>query len=157
MSLEASAIAFPSAPGARVSASRALLVAATCAALALVALAPSDVRPDVVEPDLALVLRWMAAIKGGMAGLALAACFWRLARPAASWRLAAYLVGPPLMAAGSLALWRLQALGLAAAGLHLGLFALLLAAATDVHFIPASLRRHRRRDDSAGRSPVGAS
>jgi hypothetical protein len=141
MSLEASAISFPSAPEARVSANRALLVGTACAALALTALATATPPREVVEPDLVLVLRWMAAIKGGMAAFALAACFWRLARPASSWRLAAYVVAPPLMAAGSLALWQLQTLGLAAAGLHLGLFALFLAAATDVDFIPAGLRR----------------
>lgn len=143
MILQASAIALPTGLAARSPPNRAFLLAATCAALAVAALATSEARPDEIEPDLVQVLRGMAAIKAGFAGLALVCCFWRLSRPAASWRIVAYVLGPPLMAAGALALWRLEGVGLAAIGLHVGLFAVLAAAGTDADFI--MLRRGRER------------
>jgi hypothetical protein len=97
-----------------------------------------------VEPDLARVIRFMAAIKGGFALAALVAGFWRLARPAAPWRTAIYVLGPPAMAGGALALGTLHAPALAAASLHLGLLAVVAAALTDPDFLPdrPRLRRH---------------
>ena len=129
------AAAFPSPRGA--------LALATIAAVAAASFAAPDLRAEAIDPDLVLVIRAMAAIKGGLAALALAACFWRLARPASAWRMVVYVAGPALMAAGTVALWRLEALGLAAVGLHLGLFAVLAAALTDPDFIawPGRARR----------------
>jgi hypothetical protein len=89
-----------------------------------------------VDPDLVRVIRFMALIKGGFALAAFAACFWRLARPAGPWRTPIYVAGPPLITAGAIGLWSLQSLPVAAAGLHLGLLAVLAAALTDPHFLP---------------------
>ncbi|MEG9527770.1 MAG: hypothetical protein MIL41_18725, partial [Hyphomicrobiales bacterium] len=86
-------------------------------------------------------IRFMALIKGGLALAAFAGCFWRLARPAAPWRMPVYVAGPPVMAAGAIGLWSLHDLGLAALGLHLGLFAVLAAALTDPAFLPDPSRR----------------
>ncbi len=96
-----------------------------------------------LDPDLTRLMRFMAALKGGFALVALAACAWRLGRPAASWRKAVYVVGPGAMAAGALALWQGQAVGLATIGLHAGMFALLATALTDEAFIPAQSRATR--------------
>lgn len=90
-----------------------------------------------LEPDLARVLRFMAALKAGFALIAWAVCFWRLERPAVSWRTAIYIVSPPLMIIGAAGMWSLHRIGVAALGLHLGLFAMLVAALTDSHFIPS--------------------
>ncbi len=100
-----------------------------------------------VDPDLVRVIRFMAAIKGGLALAAVAACFWRLARPAGPWRTAIYVAGPPAMAGASVALGALLSPALAAAALHLGLLAVVAAALTDRDFIPDMLLRRR-----AGRS-----
>ncbi|MCJ2093041.1 hypothetical protein MKK67_11100 [Methylobacterium sp. J-072] len=89
-----------------------------------------------VDPDLVRVIRFMALIKGGFALAAFAGCVWRLARPAAPWRTAIYVAGPPLMAAGAIGLWSVQGVPIAAAGLHLGLLAVLAAALTDPDFLP---------------------
>ena len=97
-----------------------------------------------VDPDLARVIRFMAAIKGGFALAALAAGFWRLARPAASWRTAVYVAGPPAMAGGAIALGTFHSPALAAAALHLGLLAAVAAALTDPDFLPDRLRLRRR-------------
>ena len=97
-----------------------------------------------VDPDLVRVLRFMALMKGGFALAAFVGCFWRLARPAGPWRTPIYVVGPPLMAAGAIGLWSVQGLPLAA-GLHLGLLAVLAAALTDPAFLPDLSRLGRGR------------
>jgi hypothetical protein len=120
-------------------AKRALLMLGTVAAFAVAgSLDPS--ATSAADPDLVRLMRFMALLKGAFLLVALVGSFWRLARPAASWRTAIYVGGPPLMAAGTMALWRMQDAGLAASVLHVGLFALLAAALTDRDFIPA-LRR----------------
>ncbi len=101
------------------------------------------------DPDLLRLMRFMAAIKGGFAFAALAACLWRLARPAGSWRRLAYVAGPPLMIVGACGLWAMRDPGLAALALHGGLFAVLAAALTDPDFVPDSLLRRRRTGNSA--------
>ncbi|MCJ2012746.1 hypothetical protein [Methylobacterium sp. J-076] len=115
---------------------RAVLVALTALALVGAGAAVARAPAASVDPDLMRVVRFMAAMKGGFALAALAACFWRLARPAAPWRMAAYLAGPPAMAAGAVALWASLAPAAAAACLHLGLFTVVAAALTDPGFIP---------------------
>jgi len=114
------------------------LTAVALLASAAIATAPAAF----VEPDLARVIRFMALIKGGFALAALAGCFWRLARPAGPVRTAIYVAAPPAMAAGALALGSLHSPALAAAGLHLGLLAVLAAALTDSEFLP-DRPRHR--------------
>ncbi|MCJ2135981.1 hypothetical protein MKK69_18320 [Methylobacterium sp. J-026] len=113
----------------------------------------SPVTP--VDPDLVRVIRFMAALKGGFALVALAACFWRLARPAGPWRTAVYVAGPPSMAAGALVLGALHSPAIAAGALHLGLLAVVAAALTDRDFLPDSLRRGRGRARAPIRSARG--
>ena len=121
---------------------RAFLVLATLGAVAGASLVPSG-QDAMSDPDLVRVIRAMAAIKGGLAALAFAACLLRLTRPAASWRTAAYVIGPPLMAAGAVALWRLDHLGAAAIALHVALGAVIVAALTDDDFVILPARRGR--------------
>ena len=137
---EADPIASGSAP--RVGRDRTLLVLSTLAMLALAATLGSGAAASTVEPDLARLLRFMAVLKGVFAVVALVVCYWRLARPTAAWREIVFVGGPGLMAAGALCLWNIQSAGLATAGLHVGMFALLAAGLTDEAFIPA-LRRRR--------------
>jgi len=121
---------------------RRALVGLTAVALLASAAAIATAPAASVEPDLARVIRFMALIKGGFALAALAGCFWRLARPAGPVRTAIYVAAPPAMAAGALALGSLHSPALAAAGLHLGLLAVLAAALTDSEFLP-DRPRHR--------------
>ncbi|MDP4006456.1 hypothetical protein [Methylobacterium sp. NEAU K] len=117
----------------------------TAVAVLSVCVAVARAPTATVDPDLVRVIRFMALIKGGFALAALAGCFWRLARPAGPWRTPIYVVGPPLMAAGAIGMWSLHNLQFAAAGLHLGLFAVLAAALTDPDFLPGLSRLGRRR------------
>lgn len=130
---------------------RVALILLTCAAVSgAVALGGGA---EAVELDLARVIRCMAAIKGGLALLAFAACLWRLSRPSPGWRGAVYVAGPPLMAAGAIALWNLASFGLAALGLHAALGALLAAALTDRDFILLSRRASSAASLPSARSP----
>ncbi|MGU3468388.1 hypothetical protein ACLBXO_26410 [Methylobacterium sp. C33D] len=122
---------------------RLLLAALTILALPLAFVAAARVPAAPVDPDLVRVIRFMALLKGGFALAALAGCFWRLGRPA-GWRSVVYVAGPPLMALGAAGLWSLRDPGLAALGLHLGLFAVLAAALTDREALPDRLRAGRR-------------
>ena len=125
---------------ARINGRRALLVLGTLAAVALTLGDASPAAAD-ADHDLVRLLQFMAALKGGFAVVALAACYWRLARPATAWRDVVYVAGPALMTAGAIGLWRLQSAGLAAILLHAGMFGLLAAGLTDAAFLPASRRR----------------
>lgn len=106
------------------------------------------------DADLVRLMRFMALLKGCFAITALAACTWRLARPAAFWREAVYVVGPALMMGGAISLWRLHSVGVATIVLHAGMFSLLAAAVTDQAFIPARSRRMAMPDEH-GKSGLG--
>lgn len=125
---------------ASVNVNRALLLLGTVTAFAVAGSLNDAVAHD-LDPDLVRLMRFMALLKGAFLAVALAATFWRLARPASAWRTAVYVFGPAAMAAGTVALWRLQDAGMAAVTLHVGLFALVAAALTDRDFIPALRRR----------------
>ncbi|MGT2481488.1 hypothetical protein ACU4GR_27680 [Methylobacterium oryzae CBMB20] len=122
---------------------RRMLAALTILALPLAWVAAGRAPAVPVDPDLVRVIRFMALLKAGFALAALAGCFWRLGRPA-GWRSAVYVAGPPLMALGAAGLWSLRDPGLAALGLHLGLFAILAAALTDREALPDRPRAARR-------------
>ena len=111
--------------------------------LALFVAGAAAMRPParIPDADLARVIRFMAAMKGVFALAAFSASYWRLARPAPLWRAAVYVTAPPAMTGGAIALWTFENAGLAAAGLHLGLFAMLAAALTDRDFLPDLGRR----------------
>ena len=120
---------------------RQILTVLTALALLSATAAVAQVPAETVDPDLARVIRFMALIKGGFALAAFAGCFWRLARPAGSWRTLVYIAGPPLMAAGAIGLWSLHGVWIAALGLHLGLFTVLAAALTDPDFLLVTARK----------------
>lgn len=123
---------------------RRILLVATAPALAASVVVVAHGNATGADPDLVRVLRFMAAMKAGFALIAWAACFWRLARPAASWRTAVYVSGPPVMIAGTAGMWSLHHLGASALGLHLGLLAVLAAALTDPDFISSRKLWSRR-------------
>ena len=131
-------------PSAEIRPARTILVLATILALLVAGAAALRAPAAIPDPDLARLLRFMAAMKGVFALAAFTACYWRLARPATAWRVAVYVAGPPAMAGGALALFAFQNVALAAAGLHLGLFAVLAAALTDRDFLPDFPRRPNR-------------
>ena len=128
-------VTFPRA--ARSRSARPLLVLLTVLAFSGAGIAALRAPAVAMDPDLARVIRAMAAIKGGFA----LAAFAGLARPTRGWRTAIYVAGPPLMVAGAIGLFSLQGLGAAALGLHLGLFAVLAAALTDPAFFDGFSRR----------------
>ena len=142
----------PRAASTRLNGRRVLLVAGTLAGVTLATALGAGVGSSDADPDLLRLMQFMALLKGGFAVMALGACFWRLARPAAAWREMVYVAGPGVMAAGAVCLWQLQWTGLAAAGLHIGMFALLGAALTDEAFIPAFKARRRSSEARASTS-----
>lgn len=113
---------------------RSALAAATVLALAAGAGWGLSAPQAGLDADLVRVLRFMAVIKLAFAVIALAASWWRLARPASGWRTAAYIGGPPLAVGGAMLLLALHDLGIAALALHGGLLAVLAAALTDRDF-----------------------
>ena len=104
-------------------ASRALLliVVATSIAISLPSL-DSD-APAIAGSDLTNLLRFMAALKGGLALVVLVAVFWRLAAPISLLRLAPYAIASGTMVAGPGLIWGMSHVGLGALLLHGGLFA----------------------------------
>lgn len=131
----------PMPAGIRVNGRRALLVLGMAAGIGIAAGLGAGPAAGETDPDLVRLLRFMALLKGVFALVALAACFWRLARPAEAWREAVYVAGPGLMAAGAVCLWQLQSASVSAAILHIGMLALLATGLTDAAFIPALRRR----------------
>ncbi len=108
-------------------AGRLLLVCGTLAGLALAALAtPAELAAQAAQaagPELTRLLRAMAALKLVFALGLLSATYWRLATPAASWRLASYVAAGAAMAAGPVLIWQLAHIRLGALLLHGGLLA----------------------------------
>ena len=83
---------------------------------------------DAADPELARLLRGMALIKAVLVVAAVGAVWWRFARPLSNRMAAAYLFGVSLAAAGSVMVWRLTFLGLAAGAFHVGELVLLAVA-----------------------------
>ena len=83
------------------------------------------------DPQLAFLLRGMAALKALMVAAAAVVLWWRLGHPIGHGLATVYLVGCCSMAAASVLVWQLAHIPLAAAAFHLGGFAVLLAAWSD--------------------------
>ena len=83
------------------------------------------------DPQLAFLLRGMAALKALMVAAAAGVLWWRLGHPIGPGLAAVYLVGCCSMAAASVLVWQLSLIPLAALAFHLGGFAVLLAAWSD--------------------------
>ncbi len=77
-------------------------------------------------PELARLLRAMAALKVVLAAPVAAAVVWRLATPVSPWRLATYGLAGGAMAAGPGLIWSLSHVALGALLLHAGLFGALV-------------------------------
>ena len=83
------------------------------------------------DPALARLLRGMALIKGLIAMAAVAAVFWRLARPVSWIAGAAYLVGCWALAGATLMIWQLSHIIVAALMFHAAAVALALVSWRD--------------------------
>lgn len=98
-----------------------------------------------IDPDLARLLRAMALIKAGMAVVLLLVLWWRLAAPVTPIRLIFYQLASMMMAAGPRLIWDFAHIGLGAALLHGGLFALLVMLWRDPATLAELTRLIRRR------------
>ncbi len=83
------------------------------------------------DPELAYLLRGMAAIKAAIVLAAVGVLLWRLGRPLPQRIAAAYAVGAWLIAGSSMLIWQLSLIPLAAVAFHVGEFTLLFAAWRD--------------------------
>ena len=104
---------------------RALLVVGVFLAVAGTATAGRPASVLAVDPELAWLLRGMALIKGLIVVAAALAVWWRFARPLSNRMVAGYLCGVWVAAAGSMLVWQLTALGMAAGAFHVGELVLL--------------------------------
>lgn len=106
---------------------RALVVAVLSVAIATGVLVGNDAGVRAAaDPDLARLLRAMAAMKAVLAAGAVAAIIWRL-RDSVGWpRLLAYALACAAMAAGPGLIWTLSYVGVGAVLLHAGLFGAVL-------------------------------
>lgn len=102
-----------------------LLLTLAAAALGFLATDPAATAAAMrgAGPDLARVLRGMAMLKVGFAGLALAAVLWRFTRPVPTGWATAYGAAAAAMAAGPGLVWQLAHLITGSILLHAGLLA----------------------------------
>jgi hypothetical protein len=129
---------------------RAILLAAVFISLAAAVLAGGGAAAG--DAELALLLRFMAAVKALVAAGAIAAVFWRLATPAPPPLLAAYVASSAAMAAGPALVWTLAHVAIGALLLHGGLLAtiIMLWRDQDVAARLATLVAARRRHANIG-------
>ncbi len=106
---------------------RAVLVAAIVAGAAVAMLVtPAEEAAQAAQaagPELTRLLRAMAGLKLMFAAGVVAAAYWRLVLPAATWRLASYAAAGAAMAAGPVLIWEMVHIRLGALLLHGGLLA----------------------------------
>ncbi len=124
----------------RATALRVGLVAGCVLALALAAALGQAGTAPAAEPELARLLRGITLIKAAAVLAAIGVLWWRFGLPASNRVAAVYLVGVWLAAAGSLLIWQLNHIALAALGFHVGEIAVLIVAWRDGQ----SLRKPRR-------------
>lgn len=106
---------------------------AGCALAVLAGLALGDPTPRMAaDPEVALLLRGMAAIKAVLLLGALALLAWRLGRPLPRWMAAVYVGGACVMAFATALIWQLTALPLAAVAFHAAEITLLVTAWRDL-------------------------
>ncbi len=105
----------------------ALLVAVACAVALAFAVGDPSTRLR-ADPELARLLRGMAMIKCLLVAAAVAAIWWRFARPVAVPVATGYVVAAALIAGATMAIWQLSFIVAAAGVFHLAaLMAMLLA------------------------------
>jgi hypothetical protein len=113
------------------SARRSLLVIGCVASMAFAAWLGEPLASTQADPELAHLLRGMAAIKATMVVAALGVLFWRFGQPVQQHTAAAYLAGAWLIAGATMLVWQLSFILLAALAFHVGVFSLLFVAWRD--------------------------
>jgi hypothetical protein len=104
-----------------------------CAVAALAGLALGDRAPRMAaDPEVAFLLRGMAAIKVALVLCAIALIAWRLRRPVSPRFAAVYVGGAAVMAGATALIWQLTALPVAAVAFHVAEISLLVAAWRDL-------------------------
>jgi hypothetical protein len=119
---------------------RAFLLALVATAVAGAWLVSRPQPALVADPELARLLRGMAAIKGLLALAALGLVWWRIGRPIATARLVGYALGTAILAAAAVMVWQLAVVAATSVVFHATLLALALTALGD-----AGVRGTRRR------------
>lgn len=102
-----------------------------CVAAIAIALHAGPSVPLRSDPELATLLRGMAAIKTLLVAAAIAAIAWRLGRPATTRIASSYLVGAWLVTGATTMIWQLSSIVSASALFHVGLLLLLISAWRD--------------------------
>jgi hypothetical protein len=93
-----------------------------------------------IDGELIMLLRFMAAVKAGMALAGMAAAFWRLGYPASPLLATAYVGSVVLMCAAPVLIWQLAHVAIGAALFHAGLALLVVALFADRGGAPALAR-----------------
>jgi len=132
-----------------------LLTGALLAGVGALALSAALPR-SAVDADLALLLRFMATVKGVLGMLALGLVAWRLGRQVSPGLLAVYCFGTWGMLASAVLVWQFTRLGLAAGSFHLWALALLLAAVLDGRSVHRGAAPQQNGPGAAGRNGAGA-
>jgi len=126
-----------------------VLVGATAAAGWLAA-GVDAARPSLLDsdPELAMLLRFMAGVKAAIALAVLGVTAWRLGHPATPAVILLYLAAVSLMCAAPGVIWQLAYVGVGAGLFHAGLLLLLGALVADrgeaTQLVGTALRRARR-------------
>ncbi len=107
---------------------RVILVVGCIVAVALAATLVQPGGAAAADPDLAYLLRGMAAIKGVMVLAAVALLTWRFGHPVSGRLAATYLAATWLAAAAATMVWQLASVPLAAIAFHAGELSFLAAA-----------------------------
>ena len=100
-----------------------------CAAVAAVTAVIGEPSPLLLaDPELAVLLRGMAIIKGAILVVAVALLLWRFGRPVSQPAAAAYALGTWLAVGATVLIWQLTFIPTAAVLFHLGELAVLVTA-----------------------------
>lgn len=111
---------------------RSLLLTACAVAVATAAALGHPAAFIAADPELAFLLRGMAAIKAAIVLAAVAVLVWRFARPVPQRTALAYIAGVAVLAAATTLIWQLSFIPFAAIVFHLAEFVVLVAAWRDV-------------------------
>ncbi|ABD05202.1 conserved hypothetical protein [Rhodopseudomonas palustris HaA2] len=111
----------------------ALIVAAAAIIAALVATLSdaTSLTAQQADPELVMLLRFMAGVKALLALAALGAAVWRLGYPTSPTLTLGYTLAPALMCAAPVVIWQIAHVGVGAALFHAGFVLLLLALYAD--------------------------
>ncbi|MGP9813194.1 hypothetical protein ACTZWT_16935 [Rhodopseudomonas sp. NSM] len=111
----------------------ALLAVVSAIAVALLASSPEASASAVAlsDPELVMLLRFMAGVKALLALFALGVAVWRLGYPTSPALTLAYVTAPALMCAAPVVIWQMAHVAVGAALFHAGFVLLLLALYAD--------------------------